>query len=116
MLKKEGSFYPSVFGNVSFNSCGASQMPLLVLQARAQGPQAVVFPAQYESDSVVYPAPSWVTRNCDEDTSHCDGHGSCSDAGTCECDENYYGLANPLSCDGFCTVSEQSEKLLRATW
>jgi hypothetical protein len=105
VFKVPGSFYSTVFGNISFNTCGESMMSLLVLQKPDYlDKTGVVYPAQYSSISLVYPAPGWLTRNCEEDTQHCGGHGICSEVGLCECDSNYYGRDNPLSCDSFCTV------------
>lgn len=112
LLKTSSAPRPSVFGNMSFNSCGESQMELLVVQVQMlekEGRQvraSVVLPAHYASDvPLVYPAPSWATRLCQETTARCSGHGTCSAEGNCECQPNYYGLLNPSSCDSQCAVS-----------
>lgn len=131
IYKTNGTFYPSIFGNVSFNACGESLMELLVLQGQKQEQDQesegshfqseVVFPARYaapvppsssssSSSLLVYPAPSWATRNCEEATQHCAGHGTCSEEaeGTarCHCSDGYYGGVDPDSCDTLCLVSE----------
>ena len=132
IFKTNGTSYPTIFGNVSFNACGESLMELLLLQGRegdleGQFRSSVVFPVRYappsssnssnSSSLLVYPAPSWATRNCEESTQHCGGHGDCVEAGAarCHCAPGYYGMLDPISCDtlcqgelhhGYCTESQ----------
>jgi hypothetical protein len=45
--------------------------------------------------------PSWKSRECSLETGNCAGHGKCVES-SCNCDEGYYGLKNPQSCDTYC--------------
>ncbi len=56
--------------------------------------------------------PSWVSRECSAATSYCAGHGVCVEA-TCVCEDGYYGLEDPISCDAYC-VGEVVNKRCRS--
>jgi hypothetical protein len=51
---------------------------------------------------VVWPAPSWLQRECTRDTLSCSSHGACNTAGSCICETQYYGSNTGLPCDTYC--------------
>lgn len=63
----------------------------------------VVSPPNVAEGSVSYPMPTWQAKKCMADTLYCSGHGTCSSAGVCICDANYYGKQDPNSCDAYCS-------------
>ena len=54
-----------------------------------------------EGIELVYPMPSWASRECERATSSCSGHGICKDD-TCVCEPHYYGSTYTTSCDSVC--------------
>lgn len=54
-----------------------------------------------DDSELVYPMPSWASRECERETDGCAGHGKCVDA-TCECEDHYYGSVDTKSCDTMC--------------
>ena len=90
-----------------------STFPLSVVQLQS-GLQKVI----YHNNSFVqgahiqYPMLTWDAINCNVLTSNCNGHGYCSSAGNCVCQQGYYGEINLASCDTFCngTYNSSSSK------
>lgn len=97
------SFYPTLYGNISFNSIGQSSNDMFVVQVMpgTHHPE-IVLPDSYADISPYFPVPSWSKRKCQIDTNYCSSHGTCSSAGVCICDYGYYGFENVNSCDTYC--------------
>lgn len=110
----------SEFGGVmQFDAHGQVNGDMLVVQhfpgaTKAQGlvQQTIVAPPSHAAAEIIFPAPSWKRRWClkfgpgkapdpDDDQpsspsggpDECSGHGTCSEAGMCDCDEGFEGDA-----------------------
>lgn len=60
-------------------------------------------PKHLAQGQAIYPMPTWTMKSCNSQTQYCNGHGTCSSEGRCECVGNYYGLKDPISCDTYCS-------------
>jgi hypothetical protein len=72
----------------------------------------IVDPPEKKIREVVFPAPTWLQRQCFEDTNYCSGHGSCDTSGVCVCSANYY--QESVACDSFCDGQVQETGNCRA--
>jgi ABC-type branched-subunit amino acid transport system substrate-binding protein len=54
-----------------------------------------------DHETLVYPMPSWMSRECERSTQSCSGHGFCVDE-SCICEANYYDSSSALKCDSKC--------------
>ena len=97
------NYYPTIYGNISFNQYGQSKNDMFVVQVVPTTKEIeLVLPQSYSDTHPFYPAPTWSKRQCDLDTNYCSNHGTCSSAGKCVCDYGYYGYNNVYSCDTYC--------------
>ena len=106
----EKSFYNTFYANISFDPYHQAEFDMLISQILPSVSAdnvttwalEIVSPENIAAKDAQYPAPTWAKRSCDVETNNCDGHGSCDNSGTCQCDSGYYGAIDPLSCDTFC--------------
>lgn len=98
-----GSHFPTLYGNISFNSLGQSKNDMFVVQVMPSSHQIeIVLPESYADVSPYFPVPTWSKRRCEIETNYCSSHGTCTSSGVCECDYGYYGFENINSCDTYC--------------
>lgn len=97
------SHFPTLYGNISFNSIGQSKNDMFVVQIMPNSLQIeIVLPELYADIQPYFPVPTWAKRQCEIETNYCSSHGTCSSSGVCECDYGYYGYENINSCDTYC--------------
>jgi hypothetical protein len=87
--------FPTLYGNISFDSNNQA-----VLDFRAVQMRNATYYELINSTSIVYPMPSWASKQCMIDTDTCSGHGYCSEDGFCKCYPGYYDISG--KCDAFC--------------
>ena len=95
--------YPTLYGNITFDVNGQAALDILVVQMQDDLEYAQVYPYADAKAEVIYPMPTWTEKDCDVATNFCAGHGECTSFGVCDCDDQYYGLTDILSCDAYCT-------------
>lgn len=97
------SSFPTVYGNVTFNQKNQYSGDFLIVQVQTETlTYDMVLPTPAPNVTLVYPAPSWVVKDCQTSTKDCSGHGTCSINGTCICDAQYYSSTGSGSCETFC--------------
>lgn len=97
------NFFPTIYGNISFDQNGQSKNDMFVVQVIPTTKEIeLVLPNSYADITPYYPVPTWAKRQCEIDTNYCSNHGTCSPAGKCICDYGYYGYDNVNSCDTYC--------------
>eukprot|EP00602_Paraphysomonas_sp_CaronLab_P005348 CAMPEP_0185017998 /NCGR_PEP_ID=MMETSP1103-20130426/842_1 /TAXON_ID=36769 /ORGANISM="Paraphysomonas bandaiensis, Strain Caron Lab Isolate" /LENGTH=1593 /DNA_ID=CAMNT_0027547641 /DNA_START=63 /DNA_END=4844 /DNA_ORIENTATION=- len=101
--------YETFYANFSFDSHHQAMFDVLLSQVQpintngtTEQDVVLVLPAAVSDAPPIYPAPTWSQRACNRDTNYCSSHGQCDTSGECICDNNYYGAANPSSCDTYC--------------
>ncbi|KAL9185610.1 hypothetical protein ACHAXT_003387 [Thalassiosira profunda] len=118
--------FPTLFGNVQFDSNGQNDMNLLALQYGSTGKVGVVFPPDSKTAELVYPMPTFEERDCvhlspcgagarmelaaaDEEGSaggasvvHANYAGTCLPDGTCQCasstEQRSIGVGSAAAC------------------
>ena len=85
-----------VGGNISFDPVtGQNTMQQIAMQFRSERRLATVWPRAVASDPLYFPMPTWEQRQClqtfDASGLECNGHGSCGEDGTCECNKGRKG-------------------------
>jgi hypothetical protein len=103
ILLNSSSSYPTLYGNISFNSIGQSKNEMFVIQIMPTTQHVeIILPSSYADILPYYPVPTWSQRQCEMNTNYCSSHGTCSSTGECICDYGYYGYENINSCDTYC--------------
>jgi len=81
-------FFPTVYGNISFDANGQNAAPFLLLQYDANATLRVLLPEAQRfipNITMVYPLPSWEHRDCLIQSTCTKTNGTCTDDGTCAC-------------------------------
>jgi hypothetical protein len=94
--------FPTIYGNITFDKNNMAIFDFLVVQVQQSLSYDMVIPFEAPNTTLQYPMPSWKKKDCRYTTDSCSGHGVCSDDGVCQCEDQYYGSANLLSCDTLC--------------
>ena len=80
-------YFPTVYGNVSFDENGQNAVPFLLLQYDADARLHVLYPEtqKFTNFSMVYPLPGYSFRDCETLSDCAFTNGTCRADGLCEC-------------------------------
>lgn len=120
MIQSPGRVFRTMYANLSFVNSTQADFSSLIKQVHSLTylfltclklryshtdftySTTVVAPTELAQGTAVFPMPTWTVKSCNSRTLYCNGHGTCSSLGICECVENYYGYKDPISCDTYC--------------
>lgn len=103
-------FFPTVFGNTSFDRNGQHSAPYLLLQYDADSKLHVLLPKDraFTDMELVYPLPTWAWRDCHSFSKCLKTNGMCASDGTCLCRED--AVSNGAGRAAECVLPVQKER------
>ncbi|CAB9511219.1 activated protein kinase catalytic subunit alpha-1 [Seminavis robusta] len=95
-------FFPTIFGNVSFDENGQNKQPSLLLQYDGNSKLQLLSPQELKTNDfqMIYPMPTWAMRDCINLSPCTVLGGSCTMEGSCQCPDEMVsvGLREEAEC------------------
>lgn len=110
-------YFPTVYGNVSFDENGQSAAPYLVLQYDRDNSLHVLYPEDRVSTDFqfVYPLPTWANRDCNALSRCLQSNGTCTNEGLCACPQTYESIGTGPSAECLPPAIDEPSSFLSIT-